>query len=333
VVPFGAHPQGMAGRLLGLDDGYGEDYDFIMDYQNAARSRDKLEEWLEMWVHDCPTQERYLDQLGSQRLTALMAKSKEDTPVPAASAEVEANATEKMVVIAAREIKRRVLGCGFETILTGIGAPALAAWLAFYLLKAEGKRVDLCAGTGLMGYEPRPGDPFLMTPANLNTCRAMTDTVEMYSTFVGGARSKCLAVLGAAQIDKHGNINTTKIDGQFFIGPGGAGDAINGQETLVVAAQSAKRLMEQVPFVTCPGDSVRTLVTNLGVFQKTGRVPTLSLVRYLEGKPADDRVKEIKENTSWPVEVAAELSKIEGPTAQELAILRALDPQGSFIRK
>ncbi|MBI4296895.1 MAG: glutaconate CoA-transferase [Chloroflexi bacterium] len=339
VVPFGAHPQGSIGRSIGMDDGYTEDYDFIIDYQKASRHSDTLDAWLQEWVSGCPTQDDYLRKLGTERLSALREKAKTDVQeeqIEIVAPSAEPSSAEMMAVAAARAITKKVRETGHKTMLTGIGIPGLAAWLAYYLLREEGYHVDLLTGTGLVGYEPRPGDPFLMTPANLMTCRMLTDTVEVYGTFVGGAQNKCLSVLGAAQIDKYGNINTTKIDDMFFIGPGGAGDAINAAETLVVAQQSPKRLVEKVPFVTCPGTGVRTLVTNLGVFEKLGEDKDFTLTRYFAGgipSSRDSKISAIKEQCGWDLRVATDPGEVAMPTTEELAILRSLDPQGFFIRK
>jgi len=343
VVPFGAHPQGSAGKAVGIDEGYSEDYDFILDYQEASQDPGKLDAWLNEWVIDCPAQEGYLRKLGSERITSLKRKASRNaweyelgSNFTFISGAEESNPTEMMVVAAARDVKKKVIQGGYQTVLAGIGAPGLAAWLAYYLLQKEGHNVDLLTGTGLVGYAPRPGDPFLMTPSNLMTCKMLTDTVEVYGTFVGGARSKCLSVLGAAQIDKYGNINTQKINDLFFIGPGGGGDAINARESLVVARQSPERLIENVPFVTCPGNKVKTLVTNLGVFEKLEKDETFTLTKYFTGPgflTREARVREIKENCGWELKIAQALEESEPPTAEELAILRSLDPQGLFIGK
>jgi len=341
VVPFGAHPQGLASNAIGIDQGYSEDYDYILDYQEASRDPAKLDAWLNEWIIDCQDQEDYLRKLGSERIASLGGKASRgaweyDLGATLISSGEESNPTEMMIIAATREIGRRVTQGGYQTVLAGIGVPGLAAWLAYYLLRKAGHNLDLLTGTGLVGYAPRAGDPFLMSPSNLMTCKMLTDTVEIYGTFVGGARSRCLSVLGAAQIDKYGNINTQRINDLFFIGPGGAGDAINAQESLVVARQSPERLVENVPFVNCPGRKVKTLVTNLGVLEKLEKDETFTLTKYFAGPgflTQEARVREIKENCGWELKIAQALEEIGLPTAEELAILRSLDPQGLFIGK
>ena len=339
-APFGAHPQSLAGLAIGIEDDYSEDYDFIVNYQKVSRDPNHLDVWLKEWITDCPTQEDYLRKLGTEKIASLKEKAsnvdweselKAGRTLPVE----EANSTEMMVVVAARRIQDKVFREGYQTILAGIGIPGLATWLAYYLLRKEGHYVDLLTGTGLVGYTPIPGDPFLMSPANVMTCTMLTDTIEVYGTFVGGARSKCLSVLGAAQIDRYGNINTLRIDNLFFIGTGGAADAINAQESLVVAKQSSQRLIERVPSISCLGDRVKTLVTNLGIMEKD-EDEEFTLTSYYAGpgfKTQEISVREIRENCGWELKMTPSLEEIEAPTSDELTILRSLDPQRLFIGK
>lgn len=343
VVPFGAHPQCSTGEAIGIDRGYGEDYEFIIDYQKASQERSKLDAWLNEWIIECNKQEDYLRKLGNNRLLSLKGRASSDawkytlnTDFTSLAETKKANPTEMMVVAAARHIKKKVLEGGYQAVLAGIGSPGLAAWLAYYLLRKENYNVTLLTGTGLAGYAPRPGDPFLMSPSNIMTCNMLTDTVEVYGTLVGGSRNKCLSVLGAAQIDKYGNINTLKIDDLYFIGPGGAGDAINAQETIVIAKQSQKRLLENVRFVSCPGSKVKTLVTDLGILEKPEKDASFILTKYFAGpgfSTQEQRIIEIKEKCGWEMNIAEFLEEIEPPVIEELAILRSIDPQGSFLGK
>jgi len=335
VVPFGAHPQSLASEAIGINGGYSEDYDFILDYQRASRDLNKLNSWLNEWIIDCKAQQDYLRKLGDERVAHLRGKAHIWQRELDSRLELSTEPIAVMIVIAAREIRRRVIQGGHETMLAGIGIPALATWLAYYLLHKEGYEVDLLTGTGLIGYVPSAGDPFLMTSSNVMSCRMLTDTVEVYGTFVGGARNRCLGILGAAQIDKFGNINTLKMGNLYFIGAGGAADAVNASETLVVARQSRERLIEKVPFISCRGDKVKTLVTNLGVFEKFEGDKTFTLTKYFAslGLSKEAQIAEIKENCGWDLKVAEALEEINPPTTEELAILGSLDPQGLFIEK
>ena len=342
-VPFGSHPQGLASESIGVDGGYGEDYEFVRDFVGASKDSAGLEEWMKKWIFECETQDHYLQRLGPERILFLKGKSSADGGKclpsgfdPDSVNHLGFNATEMMVVAAAREIRGIIAQRGYETILAGIGAAGLAAWLAFYMSRKGNDEFTLLTGLGHVGYVPRPGDPFLMTLSNVMTCTMLTDCVEVYGAFVGGANNKCLSILGTAQIDQYGNLNTVQIDGAPFIGLGGAGDAVNALETLVLAKQSRARFMEKVPFVGCPGQRIKTLVTDLGLLKKLGDDDTFTLTKYFSN-PADrgeeEHLREIKERCGWTLKVAQELEKVLPPTSEELAILRNLDPQRLFLGK
>jgi acyl CoA:acetate/3-ketoacid CoA transferase beta subunit len=162
----------------------------------------------------------------------------------------------------------------------------------------------------------------------------LTDTTEIYGTLVGGAHNHCLSVLGTAQVDQYGNLNTVRIKDKPLIGVGGGGDAVNARETLVVAKQSPTRFLEKVDYVGISGKNIKTLVTDYGVFKKLEEDETFTLTKVINAsstKKKEDRVKKIQEMCGWPLKVADTLEDVSPPTAKELAILRSLDPKGIFI--
>jgi acyl CoA:acetate/3-ketoacid CoA transferase beta subunit len=173
-----------------------------------------------------------------------------------------------------------------------------------------------------------------MTISHVMTCSMLTDTTEIYGTLVGGAHNQCFTVLGAAQVDQYGNLNTVKINDKPLIGVGGGGDAVNARETLVVAKQSPTRFLEKVDYVGISGKNIKTLVTDYGVFKKLEKDDTFTLTKVINAsstKKKEDRVKKIQEMCGWPLKVADTLENVSPPTAKELAILRSLDPEGFFI--
>jgi len=338
-VFLGAHPQGLASDSIGVVEGYGEDYEFILDFVKASQDPSRLRDWIEEWVIECPSHEHYLDKLGPKKIAFLRKESHADTrwEMVKSSTSPEFNSTEMMVVVAAREIKGIVTQRNYQTILCGLGSPSLAASLAYYQLRKEDIHVDLMTGPGRMGFEPQPRDPLLDGPSTTMTCKILTDSVEVYGTFVGGANSRCLSVLGSAQIDQYGNLNTTKFGGLYFIGAGGANDAVSACETLVMAKQSRERFVNKVDFIGCPGTKVKTLVTDLGVFQKRDGEETFALTKYFTHpcttQGEEDRLRTIQERCGWKVKVNNVISEIMPPTPEELTILRSLDPKGLFIGK
>ena len=98
------------------------------------------------------------------------------------------------------------------------------------------------------------------------------DTVMAQGVFVGGRHNRCLSVLGAGQIDRHGNINSTVTSkGQFLVGSGGANDAMNASEVIVALDHAKDRLVEELPYVTGKGDAVTTVVSTTGA--SSGSLP------------------------------------------------------------
>ena len=133
------------------------------------------------------------------------------------------------------------------------------------------------------------------------SCKSFVDTADIYGFLIAGNNKSCLSILGAAQVDKFGNINSTKTNDTYLLGSGGANDAANASEVLIVAKQSKHRFVDHVSYITCPGRNVQTLVSDLGIFQKIGQAKELTLVACLpdvKETPLEDKIQNIKK-TSW----------------------------------
>jgi acyl CoA:acetate/3-ketoacid CoA transferase beta subunit len=92
--------------------------------------------------------------------------------------------------------------------------------------------------------------------------------------------------------------------------------------------------VEKVPYITCPGKNVKTLVTDVGVFEKIGDKETFTLTAYIPSKAnqkAEGAIAEIREKVGWELDVAPNLKKTELPTKEELTLLRLFDPKRFFI--
>jgi glutaconate CoA-transferase subunit B len=154
--------------------------------------------------------------------------------------------------------------------------------------------------------------------------------------------------IGGAQIDRYGNVNTS------FIGPvdrpkvrlpgsGGANDIVSlCREVIILTAHEKRRFADAVDFVTSPGwlgggDSRRRsgllfggiarVVTTLGLF---GFDPVSRRIR-LEAVHAGLTLEEVQDHTPFDLMVAGPVETTVPPTAQELGILRELDPDRRFI--
>jgi len=343
VVPFGAHPQGMLNQALEAFETYGEDYEFLDSRQKAFKSVEDHNVWINEWVLSCPTHRDYLNKLGYKRLMGLKGMTHKDawkyhleTIKPEISTSETFNETEIMTVVASRLIRQRVLEKDFKIVQVGIGVAALAGCLAYYQLRKENINVDVIWGSGQFGYAPRPGDPFLTSAINMQNCTMLTDITEMYGVIIGGEYNRCLSIIGAGQTDKHGNVNSTKLDkDSFLVGSGGSADATNAQEIMVVTKQSKARFLETIPYVSSIGAKTKKMVTNLGVFEKPGNDEEFTLTQYHPNSKyttPEEHIRTLKEKCGWALKVSQNIKATAPPTPSELITLRLLDPKRYFLK-
>jgi acyl CoA:acetate/3-ketoacid CoA transferase alpha subunit len=341
-VPYGAHPGGMSNRGLPEFEHYFDDYDFVTDVRLASRDEEKFLKWIKYWILDCKDHNEYLAKVGRDRLLYLKGKAHSDSWKAEMMAEIQKmdfteqpNPTELMVIAAAHAIEDKFIAGGYKTILTGLGVSNLATWLAISSLKEKGHEVDLMAEIGMYGYLPRASDPTIFGYYNIQTCKILNNIETMLGVFVSGPTNSCIGVLAAGQVDKLGNANSTLIPGvSFLVGSGGANDiATNNRETVVVINSGKSRLVEKVPYITFPGNKVKTLATDVGVFEKLGDKETFTLTSYIPSDPkqkAEDAIARARERVGWELEIAPNLKKAIPHTKEELTLLRLFDPRGFF---
>ena len=338
LCPLGAHPEGHFSCIEGVDS-YGEDYDFMLEQRRVSKEPDLLEAWLKEWTYDVSDHEEYTNRLGLERIFGLKSKlgaTYEKSSLPPRVSGKEAGRTEAMIIAASMVIAERVKEAGYQVLLAGIGIPGLAAWLAYYRLKMEGIGVKLVLGSGVLGYQPAPGDPNLLSVRHVPSAGMLIDTSEMYGFIISGEGARCLSVIGAAQIDQRGNINTTRVGADIYIsGSGGNNDNTSGAaEVMVVTAQSKKRCVEKLDYLTSPGDRVSTLVTDMGIFRKgaDGRFILTGCMLDADSKGPAGKQDEIQDNCGWKVKAAPSLTAVASPGERELALLRMFDPHGYVSR-
>ena len=246
------------------------------------------------------------------------------------------NDVERMVVVAARELQKRIPAQGHRTMLAGAGTANLAAWLAKYHLQRDGYLVELLVELGYFGNSPRPAEPFLLNFENFATCKMLTETLDTLGVFTCGRTNRCIGVLGGAEIDRFGNINSHWVSDNLYItGSGGANDVATGaRETMVIMQQSPRRFRDRVRFVTAPGQRVRTLVSTMGVFEKLDGDEFL-LTRYFAdrgNRSREEIIRDIRENCGWNLKVVPDPAEIAPPTPEELRLLRIFDPRKFYLK-
>jgi acyl CoA:acetate/3-ketoacid CoA transferase alpha subunit/acyl CoA:acetate/3-ketoacid CoA transferase beta subunit len=338
--PLGAHPGGCYPGSLPVE-GYGEDYDFWVDARQATRS-DEYDAWIQRWVLDVETQEQWLAQLGGERVAALRAKAapdswRADEAAHVPDLEAPVNAWEHAAVWGARYLADRVIATNADAVLAGAGVANLAAWLAVQLARERGSHVQLTAEIGLWGYDATPADPFVLNHRNFPTATMLNDANTVLGALVGGAGTTTIGCLGGAQVDRFGNVNSTRIQPRpFLVGSGGGNDvASTATENVVVATLTPQRTPADCSYVTSPGRAVRALVTDLGVLTKLGDLATSELVLTAVPPgtgPIADRVAAAQAACGWELGVAADVTELKAPTRAEVDTLRHWDPRGWFLR-
>jgi len=338
-APMGAHPGGLFARDTPVEP-YGEDLEFWSTVRSASR-RDDFDDWIREWVLEPATQEAYLERLGAERVAWLRGRAafdswRADEDAHPPDLEAPVGAWEQAAVFGARYLAERIGALGADAVLAGAGVANLAAWLAVQRAREAGSAVVLTAELGLWGYEPTPADPFVFNHRSFPTATMLGDTDQVLGVLVPGPGTTLLACLGAAQIDRLGNINSTVIPGQaFLVGSGGGNDVCSAaDEVVVMTTLTARRTVEAVPYITSPGDRVRALVTDLGVFEK-GPDGGFVLTAVAPGSgpgPVEERVAAIGELCGWPLAVAPVVTELEPPAVADVEALRRWDPQGRFLR-
>jgi glutaconate CoA-transferase subunit B len=239
---------------------------------------------------------------------------------------------EMMTVCAARALRDGM------TCFVGIGLPSAAANLAF---ATHAPALVLIYESGTIGAKPgllplSIGDGILAETAD-----AVVSVPEIFNYWLQPGRID-VGFLGAAQIDKFGNINTTVVGGDYgnpkvrLPGAGGAPEiAASCREVIVVVRQNRRSFVDRVDFVTSvgygagPGDrerlgltgaGPRTIITDLGVLSPDP--DTLEFV--LTGVYESVSVEQVRSLTGWDLRTAPDLETIAPPTADELAALREL---------
>jgi acyl CoA:acetate/3-ketoacid CoA transferase beta subunit len=219
-------------------------------------------------------------------------------------------------------------------VLAGAGVANLAAWVGVAGARAAGSRVVLTAELGLWGYSPTPADPYIFNHRSFPGASMLTDASHVLGLWIGGQGTRAIGCLGAAQVDRHGNLNSTSLlpDGPFLVGSGGANDvASRAQECLVITKSGPARLPERAAYVTSPGERVQTVVTDLSLLRKRDGELCLAAVGAGES-PLEERVRAAVAGCGWDITVDRTVEELAPPTMPEVLALRRYDPRGWFLK-
>lgn len=245
---------------------------------------------------------------------------------------------ELMIVNASRALE------GSRVVFVGVGLPNIACNLA---RRSHSPDMELVYESGVFGAQPARlplsiGDPTLVSGAT-----SVTSMSDLFMYYLQGGLVD-VALLGGAQIDRFGNLNTTII-GDYaqpkvrLPGSGGACEiAINAKKTLKIMRLKRRAFVEKLNFQTSPGhlrgsdgraelrlpgEGPAMVITDRALFNFDNPQREMTLIQIASGETAAS----IQEDVGWPLRVSPDLREVTPPTATELAIIRQkLDPHGMY---
>src|SRR5947209_17333431 len=240
---------------------------------------------------------------------------------------------ELMVVAAAREIKDG------EVVFVGMRLPLIAFVVA---KKTHAPNAIGLFENGVVRSTPSPELIYTMAdPPNIlgaTQCLDMTGVMGLLQ-----AVRVHVGVLGGAEVDRYGNLNSTQVNGKNGIvrlpGSGGACDIASMAHRFVSLLEHGKhRLPERVSYITSPGNGdgagwrkrvglprggPAAVITTKCVL-RFGKDDEAFLTTYHPGVSMDD----VLANTGWKLKVADEVNPTPEPNAAELKAIRQYDTKG-----
>lgn len=251
---------------------------------------------------------------------------------------VEYTPSELMIVSASRALK------GSRVVFVGVGLPNIACNLA---RRSHSPDLQLVYESGIFGAHPARlplsiGDPTLVSDATSAT--GMADLFMLY--LQGGLVDT--ALLGGAQIDRFGNLNTTVI-GDYanpkvrLPGSGGACEiATLAGQTFMIMRLKRRAFVEKLDFLTSPGHldgagsrnrlamsgkGPQLVITDRALFEFDHQTAEMTLAELAPG----ESIETIQAEVGWQLRVSPELTVMEPPNEDELLVIRQdLDPEGLY---
>ncbi|MDP3072935.1 MAG: CoA-transferase [Opitutaceae bacterium] len=238
--------------------------------------------------------------------------------------------SEQMVVVAARLLQDG------DAVYTGVGLPTVAAFLAKL---THAPNLTIIFETGIIRTDP------CLLPQGVDTLPSQTLADKLSDAFYINTLAERglvnLGFVGAGQLDRHGNINSTCV-GDYrqprfrFPGGGGACDIASlCQNWVAILRQKKIRFPERVDFVTGPGyldgspgareraglppgTGPKKVITDLGVFGFVDGELTLETIHARAGV----RLETVRENVAWPLRELPSVGETLEPTGNEIDLLR-----------
>lgn len=247
-------------------------------------------------------------------------------------------ASEMMIAVAARKL------AGARTVFVGVGLPNIACNLARYTVAPD---LELIYESGVYGARPDRlplsiGDPTLVSGA-----LSVVSMADLFGLYLQRGLVE-VALLGGAQIDRYGNLNSTVI-GDYkkpktrLPGSGGACEiATHARRTFIIMRLKRRAFVAKLDFCTSPGhltggDSRARLgligggpeivITDKAIFDFANAEREMQLSALYPGVSAG----EVQAEVGWPLRSAEKIEEVAPPSGEELRLIRdEVDPKGMY---
>jgi acyl CoA:acetate/3-ketoacid CoA transferase alpha subunit len=350
--PFGAHPQPLyCAPDLGVAS-YRDDFEHYEHWRGLTSDTVAFAAFVDRVLGASDGGAAYREYVGAERLAALRAPPSppSSTPPPprvTAAAPVR-TAADPLIITAARQLAARARAIGARVLLAGIGQAFLAARIAQLQLAEAGIALRVMIETGLYDVEcGAGGDGYLLAYDNVSRARRLSSVDDILGVLTCGADNRCIAALGAAQIDRRGNLNSTRLGGKLLVGSGGACDiAASAAEVVALTRLAAGRLVDEIEYVTSPGHAVRSVVTDRCVLTRPSRLvdaeggdtahPGWTIASLVEPEPGaaiEIALAALQRDCAWPLEPVSDLAFAPPISHDEARLLDALDPTGKYRQR
>ena len=340
-VPFGSHPCQMPYE-------YFFDEDHIGEWLSLSKTDEGVKEYLKKYVYSVKDFKEYLQLVGGiKKLNLLKKIEKLEEPMSAPWIQKKNekisepySSTEMLACVASHMLEDK------KSVFVGTGIPMIAAMLA---QRTHAPNLLLFFEAGGIG----PEIPVL--PISVGDSRTFHMAVAASSMHDSMSMAQAgyidYGFLGAAQIDKYGNINTTVI-GSYdrpkarLPGSGGANDVGTlCNKTIIIMRQDKHRFVEKIDFLTTPGylDGFNSreksglpkgsgpyrIITQLGVYGFEDETKMMKLISIHPGFT----VNQITENSGFEIIIPKNITITKPPVNSELKILKDIDPAGMVVGK
>ena len=246
--------------------------------------------------------------------------------------------SEMMIAVAARMLE------GARTVFVGVGLPNIACNLARYTVAPD---MELIYESGVYGARPERlplsiGDPTLVSGAI-----SVVSMADLFGLYLQRGLVE-IALLGGAQIDRYGNLNSTVIGAYAkpktrLPGSGGACEiATNAQRTFMIMRLKRRAFVEKLDFLTSPGhltggDSRARLglpgggpelvITDKAILNFTNTEREMQLTALYPGLTRED----VQAEVGWSLRLADIIQETASPMTEELRLIREeVDPHAMY---